>query len=322
MNNDSKNQLTVSVLISAYNVEKYIHKSIESVLRQTYQNLEILIVDDGSSDSTFDIIQSFKDSRIHCYSQANKGKSSTLNDLCKLAAGEYILIHDADDISMPRRVETLLNAFKQDSSLGLVMSSYCLILDDQFTAPKPRMLSKKQCKSFIDRFEMPAHDPTLMIKTELAQALQYDPSLILAEGYDFILRAAEQASMIVLKDVLYAYRLQPSSITHAKQTEKPTYVLKALNKARKRRDMPLIDYNDFIEQYEKDFHSSEISLAMHFNQSVFLLIQDNRRKEAIQVALASASRCFRHILYLKPLIVLLLPKSLAVQVRQFLRDRH
>jgi len=114
----------VSVLISAYNVEQYVEQSIMSILEQTHTNLEVLVVDDGSSDNTHNILSKIKDPRINYYSQNNKGKAATLNDLIKLAKGEFIMIHDADDLSKHKRVSELLKNFKDNPNIGMAMSSF------------------------------------------------------------------------------------------------------------------------------------------------------------------------------------------------------
>ena len=98
----------VSVIIPCYNAEKYIEKSVRSILNQTYCNIEVLIADDASEDSSVDIIEMLKkeDSRIRLIKhQTNKKIVYTLNELIDIATGEYIARMDADDISLPERIE-------------------------------------------------------------------------------------------------------------------------------------------------------------------------------------------------------------------------
>lgn len=99
------NDPLVSVIIPAYNSEKYIFESITSVLNQTYSNLEIIIVNDGSTDNTCSIIKSFSDTRIIYIEQANSGQCSASNNGIRNARGEYIKFFDADDVMNERHIE-------------------------------------------------------------------------------------------------------------------------------------------------------------------------------------------------------------------------
>ena len=95
----------VSVIIPVFNAEKYIKKSLISILKQTYNNLEILIYDDGSTDSSWDIVSSIEDTRIKLFQhEKNQGYVKTINKLFELANSDYIAFQDADDISHPTSV--------------------------------------------------------------------------------------------------------------------------------------------------------------------------------------------------------------------------
>jgi glycosyltransferase involved in cell wall biosynthesis len=98
----------VSVLMPAYNTEKYIHQAIKSILNQTYKNIEFIIFNDGSIDNTLSIIESYAaiDNRIVVVSsKTNKGYVYHLNHGISIANGKYIARMDSDDISLPKRIE-------------------------------------------------------------------------------------------------------------------------------------------------------------------------------------------------------------------------
>jgi glycosyltransferase involved in cell wall biosynthesis len=95
----------VSVILPAYNCEKYIAQAIESVLQQTFTDLELIIINDGSIDKTESIILSFSDPRIiYLKNEINRGLIFTLNKAIEIAQGNYIARMDADDISLPARI--------------------------------------------------------------------------------------------------------------------------------------------------------------------------------------------------------------------------
>lgn len=103
-------KMKVSIIIPAYNVEKYVQKGIESCIQQTYENIEIIIIDDGSTDKTFDVIVPYvNNSNIFLYKQRNNGVSSARNFGLSKATGEYVLFLDSDDWLELNAVEMLLN---------------------------------------------------------------------------------------------------------------------------------------------------------------------------------------------------------------------
>jgi len=97
--------MKVSVIMAAYNAEKYIWYSIDSILNQTYTDFEFIIVNDGSTDSTLKTINSFNDKRLNIIDQNNQGCANARTRAINLAKGEYIAIMDADDIALPKRLE-------------------------------------------------------------------------------------------------------------------------------------------------------------------------------------------------------------------------
>jgi len=120
----------VSVLMCTYNAGKYLVPAVQSILAQTLSDIELLIVDDGSTNKSIDLLSQLTDSRIHLHRQENKGKSRSLNFMIKRARGKYLVIQDADDLSIRHRLESLLNILSKDTSLAMVMSGHSLILDN------------------------------------------------------------------------------------------------------------------------------------------------------------------------------------------------
>ncbi len=98
----------ISVVIPAYNHEKFVGAAIESVLEQSYQNFEIVIIDDGSTDQTAKVVQSYKDSRIKYLYQDNQDAYNTINRGMGLAKGDFIAILNSDGIYAPNRLKRLI----------------------------------------------------------------------------------------------------------------------------------------------------------------------------------------------------------------------
>ncbi|MBW4603103.1 MAG: glycosyltransferase family 2 protein [Calothrix sp. FI2-JRJ7] len=119
----AKESPLVSVIIPAYNAETFIKRTLDSILSQTYTNIEVLVVDDGSLDGTADILKSFvqKDSRVKLLQQSNRGVAAARNLAIEKSSGEYIAPIDADDIWYPQKLEKQVQCLLEaDPSVGLV----------------------------------------------------------------------------------------------------------------------------------------------------------------------------------------------------------
>ena len=112
----------ISVIMSVYNDEKYLAKSIESILNQTYSDFEFIIINDGSTDKSMEIIDRYKneDKRVVVVNQENMGLTKSLNKAIKLSKGKYIARMDSDDISVSNRLEKQIEFLKHNKDYALV----------------------------------------------------------------------------------------------------------------------------------------------------------------------------------------------------------
>ncbi len=113
--------ITVSIVIPAYNAEQYLGETIESVLAQTFDDFELLIIDDGSTDNTAEIVSNYslKDNRVKLISQENQGVSIARNTGIKIAKGEYIAFLDSDDKWLPNKLAAHIEHFEKTPDLGI-----------------------------------------------------------------------------------------------------------------------------------------------------------------------------------------------------------
>ncbi|RZL05855.1 MAG: glycosyltransferase family 2 protein [Pedobacter sp.] len=115
----------ISVIVPCYNVAAYVERAVQSILTQTYLNLEVLIVDDASTDNSLELCQSFCDTRLKIITcPENTQKIGAVNKALALASGDYIAFQDADDWSEPERIEKQLEAFLKDPHLGICFTDY------------------------------------------------------------------------------------------------------------------------------------------------------------------------------------------------------
>lgn len=205
------NQPLISVLMPAYNSELYIAEAINSILNQSYQNIELIIFDDGSTDGTREVIQSFDDPRIvKILSDQNYGVVRARNDMIDKASGQYIALMDADDIADRTRLE------KQFRSLEAGECDLCgsaqWVLDegtgkikrskDKFTDPDLRALLSVYCGLC---------NSAMMGKTEIFKRFKYDTTILTSEDYYlWVQMAAAGYRFLNLKERLITYRRYPA----------------------------------------------------------------------------------------------------------------
>ena len=143
----------VSIILCFYNEEKYLAKAIDSVLAQTYSNFELIIINDGSSDSSDEIVKGYQDDRIrYTVNKENKRLAYCRNRGLELATGDYVGFFDGDDIMMPEKMECQVRYLKEHEDIMLVSGGYAYMdgngnVDKNTVIPKYR--SSDQIKAFM-----------------------------------------------------------------------------------------------------------------------------------------------------------------------------
>ena len=162
------NSPLVSIVVPVYNAQNYLHETIESVLLQTYEKFELIIVNDGSTDNSEKIVRQFqkKDKRIILRNFKNSGIASALNNGIQIAKGKYIARLDADDISLPHRIKKQVEFMEANPSVD-VCGSWVEIFgefNDNFICKFPT--NDKQLKTKL-LFSVPFAHPSVIIKHKL-----------------------------------------------------------------------------------------------------------------------------------------------------------
>ncbi len=204
----------VSVLLPVYNGEQYLHETLQSILSQTYTGFEFLIVDDGSTDSTQEIIKSCNDPRIRLLVNDRRLKlSGALNRGIEEAKGKYIARMDADDIALPERLQKQVDFLKAHPEIGI-----CGTAIEVFGNTKPRNdiypSTPEDIRSYA-LFDCPFCHPTVMIRKEMFidHKLRYDGTYYPTEDYELWSRAVELFPSVNLEQVLLRYRVHDQSMT-------------------------------------------------------------------------------------------------------------
>jgi len=204
----------VSVIMPAYNAEKYIREAIDSILQQTFSDFEFIILNDCSADKTEEIILSYTDPRIrYSKNDRNCGVAATLNRGLALARGTYIARMDADDISLPERFEkqvAYLDAHDSVAVLGCgieLFRSAAVVASGWYSADAAHMK--------VDLlFSCGLAHPSVMMRTDIIRSLGgYDPEFDGMEDYELWCRTAETYEIVTLRETLLRYRLHENQVT-------------------------------------------------------------------------------------------------------------
>jgi len=207
-----KNEL-ISVIIACYNAELYIDECLDSIITQSYSNIEIIICDDASTDGSYSILEKWKikDSRIILLrNEKNLFQATSRNSCINLAKGKYILIHDIDDLSAGNRIEVLLsNLLKNNVSF---VSSSMATIDDQGKVSYDKILKHKKWPNKYDfLWNVPFNHPaTLFLTDEINKVNGYrvDKETKRGEDYDMFMRLYSiGAKGMNVDEPLYLYRL-------------------------------------------------------------------------------------------------------------------
>jgi glycosyltransferase involved in cell wall biosynthesis len=200
----------VSVVMPVYNAEEYLVEAIESILNQAFTDFEFIVIDDGSTDSSADILRQYevKDKRICAIIRENRGQSITLNEGIYQATGQYIAIMHADDISLPTRLDEQISFMDIHPEYGIVGTWVRMVGTANEILRHPVNNDSIACRLL---FHCVLVHPSVMIRREhfLESGLSYDADFITAQDYDLWARAAAAFPIANIPKILIHYRIHP-----------------------------------------------------------------------------------------------------------------
>ena len=233
----------VSIIIPAYNVEDYIEECVRSVLRQTYKDYEIIIIDDGSTDKTFEICENLKCSKIKIYQQKNEGVSCARNKGMEYANGDYYVFVDADDVVSTKYVETLVRSVR-NVDMAIIGYTCCINEIDKETDASIRtfsanvILDKLLCGTDYDGYLW-----NKIFKSSIIQQnnIQFEQNITIWEDMYFVLEYLKFSKKVnVMGSKLYFYRDREGSTVHGFQIDKyrsKYQIMKKINLVKSLREM-------------------------------------------------------------------------------------
>ena len=237
---------TVSVIMPSYNHKRYITESIESIINQTYHDWELIIIDDASQDRSQEIIENYtnRDSRIKAiFHGQNRGISYTMNESLEISKGDYIGLTASDDIWLPNKLERQLEVLNQNKNVIVWSDAYIINAEGENTGQLwiQRYKAQQKNKNGNLLFDILRNGficgQSVLFNREFVSTTRYDPRLIYANDYKFMIDLAENHEFVFIPEPLVKYRV------HETNTIK-------CNKSLWFRDMIII-YDKVLERYDK-----------------------------------------------------------------------
>ena len=226
LSND-KSTPQISVILAVYNGEDLLREAIDSILNQTFTNFELIIVNDGSTDRTPEIISSYEDERIVALNnEPNLGLPKSLNKAIRFSQGDFIAINDHDDISDQKRLERQLECILKNPELSLVATS-AMIIDEAGRKIGFKAMPSTESQTRLEfLFNNPVIHSSVLMNKEVALKLGcYDESLIPGCDYELWSRMIRSGYKITfLKEPLIYFRVVGGSLTESKRANIDKYI--------------------------------------------------------------------------------------------------
>jgi glycosyltransferase involved in cell wall biosynthesis len=257
----------ISVIVPIYNVEQYLSQCINSIINQTYSNIEIILLDDGSTDNSLNIIKEYasQDKRIKYYSRENKGLLYTRIDGVEKARGKYITFVDSDDWLELNAIEILYHKiikYKAD----MLKSSYKIVDGNKKTnvyrKDEDTIYNGKEIKNmYIDMINTYIFNPvwSQLIKTEIIKKYikNSDYSISMGEDVEINMQLLDKyKTIVVTSDILYNYRYNPNSISKKASFEKTKDRIKDLLKT-------YYNFSEFIYKNCEDLYNKSLEKSIY-----------------------------------------------------------
>jgi glycosyltransferase involved in cell wall biosynthesis len=243
----------ISVLMPVYNAERYLTEATDSILKQTYTDFELIIINDGSTDRSLEILEGFarQDSRIRLISRENRGLVATLNEGLSLAKAPLIARMDADDIAFPDRFYIQKNYLDNNPGV-LLLGTRVLIIDEDGDAICDMVSHFSHddiVNGLLSRQGQLVYHPSVMFRKKEVLAIGgYRNKYPHVEDLDLFLRLAETGNIENLSTILLKYREHLQKIGHLYNSEQEKQIDLLLKEAHKSRNLPYRKPSDTVNR--------------------------------------------------------------------------
>ena len=282
-----KNDELVSVIVPVFNVEKYLKSCIESILNQTHNNLELILVDDGSTDNSGNICDEYKikDKRIIVIHKENGGVSLARNSALEIAKGEYITFVDADDSIKSTYIEDLLEMCKENKC-EMAISGFANKQNDNITENKnqieKRMTSEETLARMLNEKNFYATVWGKIFKRQIIDKIRFNEEYKIGEDLDFVVNVLSQNVMVYINTSLidYYYNIREDSVTKDKYNEKWEKEIQICNRLIEDVEKRYPNIKEFAEKRYVRINYSCITKVLKYNydEKVYMKLRNNIMK--------------------------------------------
>ena len=295
-------QPLVSVFIPLYNCEAFIEETLESLRVQTYKNLEIVVVNDGSTDHSVELVENFPDKRIKLYhNPCNKGIPYTRNRGLEYATGEYFAFLDSDDIAAPDRIEKSVAFLEAHPDIHMVCGRYDKLVDGELKHNTYKMGTYRYLDGDV-LFNMPVLTSTWMLRSALYREhdLKFSETYFCMQDYQFLADALRYSSIVELNEKFGVYRIGHASITAVSKKKRQaervelfrTINLRALDSL----DIQLTEeqkqiHLDSIQNQGKEYSLQQLK---EWKQVLFDIVSQYRNKRLQPIIAKAAKRRYSY----------------------------
>lgn len=259
----------VSVVMRAFNCERYVGQAIESVLVQTFQDFEIVIVDDTSTDGTEAILQTYtqRDERIRVFrNETNQGPVRTMNIGLRHARGEFVAVHDADDLSLPHRLETQVKFLRANPHIALVGGG-AYVIDEEGEEVKVINWGHKEPEVIRQHLEEGYHTfihTSVMFRRECIEAIGfYDEFFSASHDYDMLIRMAGAFDIVYYEEPLVKWRWLNSGISGSKRRAQAVFGQLARTRSKAKKEGLSLDLQ---QEYNRLMAGEAIMIGRYRNR--------------------------------------------------------
>jgi glycosyltransferase involved in cell wall biosynthesis len=266
----------ITVLMSVYNDERYLKKSVDTILNQTFTDFEFIIINDGSTDSTLDILKMYSDPRIRIITNAEQiGLSKSLNKGLLLAKGEYIARQDGNDISSSKRLKKQFDFLEARPDLGLVGTwSYIIDAENRIIDKHAVFTEHNAIVTMLLTENQFVHSSVMFRKDCIDKLGGYNEELRYAQDYDMWLRTSEYFKLANIGEFLHYWRYVKQGISSDKREEQKRYAFlirdKFLQRVVKKKEWrPIIQnayektYDTTLKKYLKEVIYSQVTESIN-----------------------------------------------------------
>ena len=236
-NYERKSIIMVSVIVPVYNSENYIKRCLDSVVNQTFQDIEIILVNDGSTDCSLDILRKYAedDDRIKVITQENKGVASTRNKGLQNAKGEFILYVDSDDWIEPHMLANMLTLMEEDVDIVFCGHDNALeTCNETYSVYRTIEVwdQKKQLSEFMEHKRMTGMLWNKLIRKSITEECKFNEKTGYGEDAEFLWQVLKRSKkMVVTSEILYHHVPQAGSISHLSFSEKNIHLFQCGNES-------------------------------------------------------------------------------------------